>query len=330
MKESTGYVATVMVCGGTHNSSRLASPTCISLQADVAGASWVQLSDMPHGRLMPDSAILPDGTVLMSNGIGWGQAGGNAGDCEFGAAPLFSTDLYNPATDSWTTVGQSVVARMYHSGMILMDDATVITTGSEMANYLDFWGTPTAMGPLTEFANVNNSARPACFPTVETACTSPYEMRIEHYTPAYLLNNPKRPVITSLSTSTGKWTWNSTVGVSLDASGASPSRVTLLRYTTTTHSTNTDQRLLEPVVLFSNATYVVFRVPPSGNIAPPGNYHLFVLSTDGVPSVAKPVLLGAGSVTAVVVPTTSSGSNRGRAVGGAFVAFAMTFMMVLL
>jgi hypothetical protein len=99
-------------------------------------------------------------------------------------------------------------------------------------------------------------------------------------------------------------TYNSTIAIRLDplSDVKNITRVTLIRYTTTTHSTNTDQRFLEPTIRFINDTHLFFKVPPNGGVAPPGNYHLFVLSAEGVPSVAKTVLIGKGPVVEVEVP----------------------------
>ncbi|KAI9346266.1 hypothetical protein BDR26DRAFT_916681 [Obelidium mucronatum] len=324
MKESTGYTAIVVICGGSKNSTSYASSDCLSLQPEVPGATWTVLPNMPHARLMPDSAILPDGTILLTNGMGWGQAGGNAGDANYAAAPVFVADLYDPVTNKWSSAGTTTVARSYHSGAILLADGSVITTGSEMANYLDFWGTPTAVGPDRDFAAIKSSAKPDCYPTVEKVCTNPYEYRIEQYSPAYLFKGP-RPVI-SASASTPKYTYGSYVAVPLEASGPLAARITLVRYTTTTHSTNTDQRLVEPNLVYVTSTCVIFKVPENPNIAIPGNWHMFILSAAGVPSVAQMVLIGAGPVTNVTIPTTNPTKTGGAAgpgfgVTGLFVAF---------
>ncbi|KAI8607689.1 hypothetical protein BC830DRAFT_1175072, partial [Chytriomyces sp. MP71] len=134
-----------------------------------------------------------------------------------------------------------------------------------------------------------------------------------------------------------KWTYGSTVG--LTVSGVPATSISLIRYTTTTHSTNTDQRLLIPTILFANATYVVFKVPPNGNVAPPGNWHVFAMSKDGVPSVAQRVLMGPGDMTAVTVPSggvtvptqgavgTTSKSDAIRVVVAAGVAVLVGLML---
>ncbi|KAI9346263.1 hypothetical protein BDR26DRAFT_128214 [Obelidium mucronatum] len=295
MKESTNYTAVVVVCGGNKNSTFFASADCLSLQPELPGAAWTPLPNMPNARLMPDATLLPDGTVLLTNGMGWGQAGGNAGDAQYAAAPVFKTDLYDPVSNKWSTLPYaSTVARSYHSGALLLADASVITTGSEMANYLDFWGNPEAVGPTAAFAKYTGlGAKPDCYPSNENrSCTQPWELRIEQLTPPYLASGNARPVLLTIAAGT-KFTYGSTVGIQLDPKGAPVKRITFVRYTTTTHSTNTDQRLIEPNLLFVNSTYAVFKIPPNGNIAPPGNWHIFGLSKDNVPSVAQVAIFGA-------------------------------------
>ncbi|KAI8850645.1 hypothetical protein BC829DRAFT_415820 [Chytridium lagenaria] len=141
MYEETGYKAVVMVCGGVKRVTTLASEQCWSIDAD-GGGKWEKEADMPRGRLMPDSVLLPDGRVLFVNGAKWGVAGGNAGQTQYAAGPIYETDLYNPVTKTWTPgVGIMSISRLYHSGAILLEDGSVITVGSEMQNHEDFWGT---------------------------------------------------------------------------------------------------------------------------------------------------------------------------------------------
>ncbi|ORY33599.1 hypothetical protein BCR33DRAFT_702597 [Rhizoclosmatium globosum] len=309
MYEKTGYVAEVVICGGSKNTTFMASSDCFSIQPDNPLADWKALPNMPNARLMPEATLLPDGTVLFTNGMGWGQAGGDAGQTQYAARPVFATDLYDPVANKWSTVESAKIMRSYHNGAVLLSDGSVITTGNEMANYLEFWGNYDAIGPLASFVNDQNGKNASCFPSnITGVCTLPWEMRVEQYSPQYLFNGP-RPVLASISSGT-KFTYNSTVGISLDPKGAPVTRITLIRYTTTTHSTNTDQRFIEPVLLFVNSTYAVFRIPPNGKIAPPGNWHIFGLSKDGVPSVSQAVLFGSGPATSVPIPTTSGALEK--------------------
>ncbi|KAJ1564483.1 hypothetical protein HK405_014752, partial [Cladochytrium tenue] len=261
------------------------------------------------------------GSILMVNGAGYGQAGGNAGQCQFAAAPVFEADLYFPSNNTWRAgVGRAVTPRLYHSGALLLDDATVVTLGSEMGNYLDCWGDETSVtGPGGDLVAFNAS----CWPNHLNdsgnsngyACRDPYTYVLERYTPPY--KSRTGPNITSAPTSV---TYNSTLAVRLDpATGLVPSALILLRYSSTTHSTNTDQRYLRPDLLFANQSLAVVRAPPSGAIAPPGNYHLFAVAEDGTPSLAAMVKIAAGpvdsalppGVTPTYTPTASKSTTAG-------------------
>ncbi|KAJ3065804.1 hypothetical protein HDU98_010828 [Podochytrium sp. JEL0797] len=331
MKESTNYTATVMVCGGSKQSTNDASTDCVAIDADAPNARWQVKASLLTPRLMPEATLLPDGTVLITNGMQWGQAGGNAGDAEYASTPNFATELYDPVANAFTTVGRSSVMRSYHNGAVLLSDGSVVTTGNEMANYLDFWGNYEKLGPggdqmvnQSTFATFAN--KPNCYPANPLGvCTNPYEYRIEQFTPSYLTNGP-RPILKPFADNT-LFTYNSTIGIALDPSGAPVSRITFVRYTTTTHSTNTDQRFIEPILLFANSTYAVVRVPPNGNIAPPGHWHIFALSKDGVPSVAQMALFGAGQATVVSVPPKSGGLRGGK--GGVVVMVAVVLALVV-
>ena len=111
------------------------------------------------------------------------------------------------------------------------------------------------------------------------------EHRVQIWTPGYLLQGKPRPVITS-APSTITYGQNVTVQFT---NASSIDRVVLNRVSGATDSNHMDQR---QVVLTgaSSAGSVAVNTPPNSNIAPPGQYMLFVLS-DGVPSVAVYVSL---------------------------------------
>ncbi|KAJ3094579.1 hypothetical protein HDU96_001564 [Phlyctochytrium bullatum] len=310
MYEENGYKMTVMVCGGVQrNNNTQASPQCYSLEPETPNARWTRMPDMPRGRLMPDSALLPDGSILFTNGARWGVAGGNAGQVMYAAGPWFDSDLYNPATNTWTAnVGRSSVPRLYHSGVLLLEDGSCVTTGSEMSNYQDFWGATEGASGLdfgTPIGVTNISRSQNCWPVAETPCTDAYERRVERFVPPYMTADKTRPSIVSAPTSAD---YGQLTAIEISPS-VKVTNVTLIRYTTTTHNTNTDQRFLGPKILFNNGTHVFFNTPPNSAIAPPGNYHLFVVTADGIPSVARRILLRAGQPKQnVVLPTTASSS----------------------
>jgi hypothetical protein len=61
--------------------------------------------------------------------------------------------------------------------------------------------------------------------------------------------------------------------------------VSLVKLGSVTHAFNQDQRFLQlPFAMVSGALNV--QTPANANLAPPGYYMLFILDTNGVPSVA--------------------------------------------
>lgn len=158
--------------------------------------------------------------------------------------------LWKADTGSWTQGAQSTpnVARLYHSIALLLPDGSVLCGGG---------GAP---GPQT---NLN----------------------VEIYYPPYLFTSAgtfaTRPTITSTPASI---TYGQSFGVGATSS-AGIKRVTFIKTASVTHSCNFEQRFIE--LSFTSAFGgVQAQAPSSAALAPPGNYLLFVIDKQGVPSVA--------------------------------------------
>ncbi|KAJ3034940.1 hypothetical protein HDV00_004518 [Rhizophlyctis rosea] len=268
------------------------SADCMVISPEEPKPAWAKGPIMPRGRLMGDNVLLPDGTILYTNGAAWGQAGGDAGQVQYASPPIFATDLYDPETSTWQTLANSTVPRLYHSNALLMPSGHVITVGSEMNNWEDYW--------------IRNDT--TCFPFVKRACTLPFERKIEQFTPPYLMKGGERPVIDSVPTAV---TYNSTYAIKMKTDGTAIHRVTITRYAATTHQINTDQRLVELVILGTTKDTIYLRAPSSGGMAPPGYWMLWALDGRGVPGVARTFMLRIGDVTNVVVPDGVGGGNAG-------------------
>lgn len=78
-------------------------------------------------------------------------------------------------------------------------------------------------------------------------------------------------------------------GSEIDA--AAIHKVTLIRLGSATHGLNMDQRYMKLYSVVFDPLTLTVTAPLNGNIAPPGYYMLFLISDDGVPSVAKIVKL---------------------------------------
>jgi len=170
---------------------------------------------------------------------------------------VLPAEIYDPSTNAFTSASTMQFARLYHSNTLLLPDATVMAVGSN---------------PVRGRAT--------------------FEPHIEVYTPAYLFDSTgkpaKRPVIASLASPTIKY------GVTFDINtpdSASIKSVVLVRPGSVTHSFDMDQRLIGlAFTVTPGALHAT--VPANHDLAPPGYYLLFILNTQGVPSVAKFVRLG--------------------------------------
>lgn len=110
----------------------------------------------------------------------------------------------------------------------------------------------------------------------------------------------------------------------MDTNGLDVDFVSFVRYSTSTHSTNTDQRLVELQILGRTADKLYVRAPRDGAMGPPGNWFIFALNK-GKPSVAKTILLKAGAPTNVDVPQDASSNVP----GSASTTFVSTILMSL-
>jgi galactose oxidase len=112
-------------------------------------------------------------------------------------------------------------------------------------------------------------------------------MSMEIYSPPYLFRGP-RPRITSSPASV---TYDEHVSIeSPDACRVR--KVAMIRASTITHHTNTDQRYLPLKWHQEGPCGLHFRGPANANIAPPGYYMLVLLDDCGVPSVGRLIRLG--------------------------------------
>ncbi len=138
--------------------------------------------------------------------------------------------------------------RLYHSEAILLPDARVLTSGG---------------------GRFNDDNQPT------------YQYSAEFFSPPYLFKGA-RPVITSVPANLSYG--GSFIVTTPDAS--SIASVSLLRFGSATHGLNMGQRFLPLSFTVNESNSLSVTAPASSNLAPPGNYMLFILNAQGVPSVA--------------------------------------------
>ncbi len=166
-------------------------------------------------------------------------------------------ELYDPQTNTWTNMAQHSIRRGYHSTALLLPDARVLCAGGEGM------GGPGLYGESDEF---------------------------EIWSPPYLFRTP-RPVIQSMQSAAA---YGQQVSIPYQSS-IPVTHVVIHRTGSATHSFNFNQ-ISVPVTLDSNSgTAATFTVPNNANVVPAGYYMVFLMSADGVPSVARWLRVGAPS-----------------------------------
>jgi Domain of unknown function (DUF1929)/Fibronectin type III domain/Kelch motif len=192
----------ILYSGGTstQNSSSPAHATTAIINLNAQSPTWQQTAPMRYPRVYHTLTMLADGTVLAVGGEStWGQTG--TSETSGGVLP---SEIWNPATQTWSPAAATATTRGYHSTAILMPDGTVLVAGSGHAN-------PGYPG--------QNSA--------------------QIYSPPYLFKGP-RPTITSAPAAT---TYGSTISVATPTA-SSISAVNLVSLGADTHQSDMDQHFV--------------------------------------------------------------------------------------
>ena len=56
--------------------------------------------------------------------------------------PVFAAELWNPATETWTTLASASVPRLYHSSAMLLPDGRVMTNGGDGITDVEVFSPP--------------------------------------------------------------------------------------------------------------------------------------------------------------------------------------------
>ena len=78
------------------------------------------MPQLQYGRHWGNATVMADGRVFVSGG----SAVNNAA-----TGVAYTSEIFDPATSSWSTGPTATRMRLYHSGSLLLPDATVITMG---------------------------------------------------------------------------------------------------------------------------------------------------------------------------------------------------------
>jgi hypothetical protein len=186
--------------------------------------------------------------VLLPDGNVLVTNGGPTTDAIGVNTAVLQAEMWSPAAQTFAKLASMVSPRLYHSTALLLPDARVLVAGGGRFNYV---GEPTD------------------------------QLSAEIYSPPYLFNGV-RPVISSVPAAIQYAT-------SFSITTPDASQITsaaLIRLGAVTHAFDQNQRYVP--LTFQQATGgLTVQSPASGNLAPPGYYMLFIVNSNGVPSIAS-------------------------------------------
>jgi galactose oxidase len=277
-----------------------AGPSQITRYLGTFGTrTWTTLGNTNFGpRNWGSSVMYDDGKILLMGGT---TCDPYAWRCQsFPTATAEIIDLNSPVP-SWTYTGSMAGGRKNHNATLLPDGKILVTGGSRSLEHpsrdstdpaytSEMWdpdtGTWTVMASETVFRGYHSTAALLPDGRVVSGGGTWGGASAEVYSPPYLFNGA-RPTITSAPTNIRYG--NSFFVGTPDAT--SISKVTMIGLTSVTHGFNMNQRISR--LSFSQATGGLnVTAPSSRNNSPPGYYMVFILNSNGVPSVANIVRIG--------------------------------------
>jgi hypothetical protein len=210
------------------------------IDLNQASPSWRSVDSMTFRRRQMNATLLPDGTVFVSGGT----SGNGFNDA---CNAVFAAELWDPATEQFSTLASAAERRLYHSSAILLPDGRVLVGGG---------GEP---------AGEN--------------CPDAIHLNVEYYSPPYLFKGA-RPSLTSAPSEVD---YGQVFSV---GSSGTITKAGFIRLPSVTHAFDQNQMYI-PLGFSQSGSTINISTPTSANSCPPGHYMLFVINSAGVPSVAS-------------------------------------------
>jgi hypothetical protein len=270
----------------------MAGPSQPSQWLDVSGTgSWTSGPSMNYGGRGYGSAVMYEAGKIL-------YVGGNSSPTN--TAEIIDLNQSNP---QWSYTGSLTYARWNLNATVLPTGDVLVTGGVSgdrsnpalKVNATELWN------PTSGIWTLLASSAPLLRGYHSTTVLLPDgrlihsgggagggtidNLNYEIFSPPYLFKGA-RPTVTGVTGSAG---YGQVVTLQTP-DAASITKVTLIRFGSVTHAFDEGQRLIS--LSFSGVSGgISVGLPSSRNIAPPGPYMLFLVNGNGVPSVARIVIL---------------------------------------
>lgn len=276
------------------------APSNVTRWLDTSGTgTWTSAGTRKYGwRDYGSAAMYADGKILVVGG----------GDPPTATAEVI--DL-NATTPEWRLLPSTMSVARRQLNTTLLPDGTVLVTGGTSGPGFDNWDTPVLSAelwnPATEtFTPLASASSPRMYHSstvllpdgrvLSNGGDGRYD--VELFSPPYLFQGGIRPAMSGVPASIG---YGQAFTVQTQQADAIR-KVTLIRLASVTHAFNQNQRL--NVLQFTPGSGALnITAPANANLAPPGHYMLFIVDSNGVPSEAGIVVLGAGTPAPPPAPT---------------------------
>lgn len=231
---------------------------------DIAADGAMSLSSRKTGSLnrarwYGTGVLLPTGAVMVFSGADYDEV-----ILPGTGTPIVDTEMFDPATETWTVMARQGQPRTYHNTALLLPDGRVLVGGHA----------PISTSYAYDLQLPGKSPQAGRDPSFEI------------YSPPYIFQS--RPVIQSAppKASHGQRFEIAT------AQAADIESVVLIRRTALTHIVDGDQRAVVLPIVSRSASGLTVQMPTAKAVVPPGHYLLFInrkSATGLVPSVSAPV-----------------------------------------
>lgn len=284
---SDDYRVRILFAGGL-TPQRLDLGAAMPAWASTAGRA---ASMSGRDRRFSNAVLLPTGEVCVVGGVHVTQPEDPVLEAEIYSPGIDWSTLTYSGSDSWSVKEASVHARNYHSSALLLPNGKVWVAGGS---------TNASAGDPDSDITVNGVTKKLGI------------KKIELYEPDYIATPNRLQIVNSPRV----LTYNQSFTVEIDRPSTNVKYAALIRAGSVTHSTDNDQRFVGLNVESRSGNTLTLASPPSGGVAPPGYYMLWLVDNANAPcQLAKFVRLAYLGCTVVTDRSTFS-NEEVEALGG--------------